>query len=162
MKTLLNTLTESQARLDEERRTREAKIGVEFDLDDCFVSTWANDLNRSLRARQLEILNGSGTACFDVLVDPATGEEVPHKRVQTRYGTKAVTEDGRWIEIGGQRSAKNKGLQWEKRDCFAWAKIGGGGQGLAGASSCHVVIIRVENDPRACESEREIRFYRPF
>lgn len=139
---LEHELQELKARNDD-RFNRVANGDVE--LRDCFVSTWAGELNQRLLETKIEILRNGGMAEFDELFY-LDGTPTNAKLISTSYGIRYLVHrpDGleEWVNpYVKEKTLERKGYKLVTVTRPAWAKIKGSGHGLAGAMSCYVDVF---------------------
>jgi hypothetical protein len=130
---------------------------------DGFLSQWALGLTAQEKRAQARILENGGKSEFPALLD-LEGNLVPAKLIDTRYGRKfavfASTEDAlaygsniiEWVNpFVRPKTLEVKGYRLGRVLAKAKADIAGSGTGLAGAASCHVVVVRTDGgfDPDA-------------
>jgi hypothetical protein len=141
---LLRSLTGDQERTNESIDAREGRIArAEVEDTDCFVSSWAGGLTQRLQSTQVEILQNGGVADFPALLNPDGSDSgAVLLECKTRFGTKWTwkTLDGRWV-TDGPRAIPKAGFLRGTVKRPAWAKLGGGGRGLAGACSVSVCVF---------------------
>lgn len=122
---------------------------------DGFLSQWANDMTAREKEQQAAIEDNGGVWPFLCLVDAETGDLVPAREIETRYGWKfavfATIEDANayngeiveWVSYGKvRRGTVPYRFAYQIRP--AKATLSGSGTGLAGAAS--VRVITVPND----------------
>jgi hypothetical protein len=134
---LLDDLLKDRDGNHKEAAEREDKMqNCEFDIDDCFVSVWANGWSKRLLDTKIAILNDGGYADFPAIVDK-DGKLVSDTHVETRYGGRYIVKDldgnvTEWINPTEKVLAK-KGYQYGSIRKPAWAKLDGSGYGLSGS-----------------------------
>lgn len=143
---LLEILEQERAALKARNDARyERVVNGDMELDDCFVSTWAGDLNQRLLEAKIEILQNGGVAEFTELLY-LDGTPTGARLLNTRYGTKYLVKhaDGteEWVDPHvKEKTLARKGYKLGVVTRPAWAKIAGGGHGLAGMASCYIKIF---------------------
>jgi len=133
-----------------------AAVAESFDRCDTdgFVSHWAGDLNARLYDTKADLAEAGGVAPFPALVDATTGEWVPSKLIDGRYGTcwAILGPDGKFtgefVTAFPKREATmlRKGYREVRGVWPATAKLHGSGNGLAGAASVRVVTVKACDD----------------
>jgi len=117
---------------------------------DGFLSQWAHGLEGRRLHAQASIEENGGMSAFPALLE---GErEVNAKIIDGKFGPVWLLADSeearfgrRFIPVGERsRVQRELGLHEGEVDAPAKAVIRGGGRGLAGAASCHVVIVRTD------------------
>lgn len=125
---------------------------------DGFLSQWAAGISAQKHRLAAQVAEAGGVWSFPALFDVETGERVPAKLIDGRYGTcwALVDEDGRFtgqfIKAFPAREATmaKKGFREGREMAPAMAKIEGRGTGLSG--SAWAAIVRTDDgtgrDPR--------------
>lgn len=152
----LETLDAHLADLREERQRRDQNMAdCRYDLDDCFVSAWANNLNSDQYRILRGLVENGGRGTFQWLAN-LEGEPLPMKHIDTRFGgcIALIGPDGKFCQFVNyglkDKTLAKKGLQWIDLELPAVVTIAGSGSGLAGAMSCHAVSIPDWRDPQVC------------
>lgn len=141
---------------------RERESFERSDTDGCF-SQWASSLTREEHRKNAEIAGNGGLAVFVGLYQGERRVRAKVIRMKSSYDgsikrewelhpseTGLIAARGkRWLPYAGTRSLKsgsrvqvNLGLSERAEVAPAIAKIGGGGKGFAGMSSCVVSVVR--------------------
>lgn len=119
---------------------------------DGFMSQWAYDMTTRVELLKADVADNGGVWEFPVLVDERTGEVVPARMVNTRYGSKwavfatdmdANLTDGevvRWVGLG-DKALSNKGYKVGMQERPAKVVTQGAGNGLAGAFTVQPVVV---------------------
>lgn len=114
---------------------------------DGFLSQWASGLSARLARRKAEILDNGGKATFTGLYEG--DRRVKAKCLKGKFGwywllheseKELIAKRGKPFLPTGKNSRVLKGLGLKERDELApaWADYGGGGTGLAGATSVSI------------------------
>jgi hypothetical protein len=129
-------------RLRDEAAALDAATAASFDRCDTdgFVTHWANDLNASLKRAKASIIEAGGVATFPALVDADTGEWVPSKLINGKYGTcwAILGPDGKFtgkfVTAFPKRESTmlRKGFRETEGVWPADARLDGSGTGLSG------------------------------
>lgn len=146
--------TADQLRAEAARNEADARESFERCDTDGFVSQWASGLTASEKRAKADILDAGGVAWFPALVDAETGEWVPSKLIDGKYGTcwAILGPDGRFtgefVTAFPKREATmlRKGYRETRGSWPASARLEGSGRGLAGAASVRVVNYRTCDD----------------
>lgn len=123
---------------------------------DGFLSQWASDITARLKLRQAEIIEAGGTAEFPALFDATTGERIPAKLIDGRFGlcwafvdptTRKFTGEFVGALSRGKKARERRGVVEGKEIAPAWAKIDApkGARGLGGAASAFVRTFRKDD-----------------
>ena len=150
-------MTDTDAtRLRAEAAQADADAAASWDRCDTdgFVSQWASGLTAAEKRAQADIADAGGTALFAALVDAETGEWVPSKLIDGKFGLcwALLGSDGKFtgkfVTAFPKREATmlRKGFREVRGRWPARATLGGGGQGLAGAASVRVVTVKTCDD----------------
>lgn len=120
-------------------------VNGDIELNDCFVSAWAGNINQELLQTKIEILENGGVAEFEELFR-LDGTPTNAPLVQTKYGSRYLVKrpDGaiEWVNPNvSEKTLARKGYKLGTVIRPAWAKIEGSGLGLAGALSCYVRVF---------------------
>lgn len=118
------------------------------DTDGC-LTQWAANLTGRQYARQAQIAENGGMAEFPALFT-LTGEWVPAKAIQTRYGTRWMVLDSDGNRTGEflphlparRRTLADKGYLEGYALWPAKAVVSGTGKGLSGLTTCHVATVK--------------------
>ena len=151
--------TPAELRAQAAENDRRAQESWERSDTDGFLSQWASGITARLQRRQAEILENGGKADFPALFDAETGELVPAKLVETRYGLAwgILADDNprsrfvAWFNESSARKGATR-LRNDRRKGYtvgrvlapAKAEIMGSGTGLAGAASAYVGVRRLD------------------
>jgi len=143
---LLEKLKQELKALEDEFQRRENRIlNGEVEPADCFLSTWANEIQRELVKTKIKILENGGVWPFEELfyID---GTPTGAKLVNTRFGATYRVEkpDGSidWVNpFVRPETLEKKGYMLDYVERPAWACLKSSGTGLAGAMSCYVHIF---------------------
>ncbi|MFZ4434583.1 MAG: hypothetical protein ACOYOQ_15430 [Microthrixaceae bacterium] len=127
----------------------EAAASFERVDTDGFVSQWASGINAQLADAKADLIEAGGVAEFPALFDVDTGEWVPSKLIDTRYGTAwaLLGEDakftGEFVTAFPARESTmaRKGYREGRAVWPAKAVTYGSGTGLAGAASVRVITV---------------------
>ena len=128
----------------QEARERAGRIAnCEVELDDCFVSVWANDLTTRLDEMRLRILERGGTGEF-LELECLDGEPITAVTRQTRFGHAylVMRQDGseEWVSCGLKpKTLERKGYREVWVEHPAWARIEG-----THAVNCGVHMYRLD------------------
>lgn len=142
--------------LREEAAALEAAAEESFQRCDTdgFVSQWASGLTAQLKRAEAGLVEAGGVAEFAALFDAETGERVPAKLIDGKFGLcwALVTPGtdrftGEFVSAFPKREATmaRKGFREGHELAPAKAVIRGSGHGLAGATTCRVVTVRVDD-----------------
>ena len=134
-----------------ERRERSRKSFESCDTDG-FLSQWADDLGAQLAERRADLLDAGCVAEFTGLYagDRRVAAVLERSMFKGRPRVSWYLRDDeaqrygrRYIPAGPtSRVQKTLGLAERRERAHAWAKIGGSGRGLSGATSAHVEVFR--------------------
>ena len=125
---------------DEQARREERMANCEYDLDDCFVSSFCNGIADRKTQLKIVILEDEGLSDFPALFT-LDGKLVTMNLVGTQYGSKFVTPDGQWINPWVKRASTlaKKGFKVGYVRLPAWVTTRGGeGMGLSGLANLWV------------------------
>lgn len=120
-------------------------VNGDIELSDCFVSSWAGNLNQRLIEGKIEILKNGGVAEFQELYY-LDGTPTGARLIHTRHGSRFLIQhpDGmeEWVNpYVSEKTLARKGYKLVTVTRPAWAKIKGSGYGLAGAMNCCVDVF---------------------
>jgi hypothetical protein len=142
MNNTTETNAETAARLRAEAAQHESDAYESFERCDTdgALSQWASGLNAQLKRAQAAIAEAGGVAWFAALVDAETGEWVPSKLIDGRYGTCWAILDETGTFIGEFVSAfparestmLRKGYRETEGLWPAAARLASNGTGLSG------------------------------
>ena len=143
--TRLEKLQSELERLEREVLKRQQNLhNCDYGESDCFMSVHFNSLNTQLVNKKIEILKNGGFAHFPALYY-LNGELACDTLVRTKYGLAfPVDKDGRteWVSFDlTEKTYTKKGYKLDKIKKPAWAKITGGGMGMAGVANCYIVTF---------------------
>jgi hypothetical protein len=134
--------TDEATRLREEAAQHERDAHESFERCDTdgFVSQWASGINAQLKAAQASLVEAGGVATFPALVDAETGEWVPSKLINGKYGTSwAILDEhgkftGKFVSAFPARESTmlRKGYRETEGLWPANARLAGSGRGLSG------------------------------
>lgn len=137
---------------DDSRRRRQESI-ERSGISDGFVSQWASGMSAREYDAKARLLDQGGMEIFEGLYRRSDGVRVRAKLIQSQYGWcwAFCDEDdqftGRFLsDSKGTPRSRMYREGFCKRDELApaYAKLGGGGTGLAGACSVTVVVRRAD------------------
>ena len=160
------TVSDLRAEAVAHRQEREASF--ERCDTDGFLSQWASGLSAQLADRQADIVESGGKSWFNILVNAETGEWVPSKLIDARYGTTWAILDRETGRFTGEfvkafprrRSTMTKKGYAEAKGLYpAKAKVNGRGTGLSGTA--WVTTVKIVNDDLVPPSEIDLE-WRPY
>lgn len=147
----------SPAELREAASAQYAEEAASFERCDTdgFLSQWASGITGRLYQAQADIAEAGGLAEFPALFNVETGEWVPARLIDGRYGTRWAIVDresnrftGEFIGFMPKRRATNaaKGYTEGRALWPAKAVTHGSGTGLSGAASVTVITVKTVED----------------
>ena len=143
-------MSDASALRDEAAEARaEAAASFKRCDTDGFVSQWASGITAQLADAKADLIEAGGVAEFPALLDVDTGEWVPSKLIDTRYGTAwallgpAARFTGEFVTAFPKRESTmaRKGYREGSAIWPATAVTTGSGTGLAGAASVRVIMV---------------------
>jgi hypothetical protein len=135
--------------LDEQAREARQRSQDSFDRCDTdgFLSQWASDISAELYEREAQIRRDGGQAEFWGLFSLATGERLPAKIIQGRFGSCWLNQRTHQffphLPVRKSTLAK-RGVEERREMAAARAVISGSGKGLSGCANARVITIRTD------------------